>query len=307
VDLTVRLLLEERLASINSVTKYPSIPTYHVLGEKGILTSKLTFPFPTPYTGKVRLSEKIDGSNSRIVLLPPAALDYRNEHAILVGSREELLWEYRDLIGDPAQGIVSVLKRFIRNSSLSDSRGSDFDWQGANDCVWVLFLETFGGNIGQAAKQYSKSGQASYRLFDIIRVPVDIFNYVTSRRPEEVARWRDQLNQPFLPMDEFEQTANRIGLKTVPTVMTIDGSHGGWALPETLEQTYDFLLRFNQSLVKLDDDALGVAEGLVIRTWDRSMIAKMRIEDYFRTLRKLGIGVWAKPRKTTEPLPVPAS
>ena len=53
------------LEALNSATKYPSIRTYHALGERGSLTEEVT-----GFHGDVVLSEKIDGSNSRIIRLP---------------------------------------------------------------------------------------------------------------------------------------------------------------------------------------------------------------------------------------------
>jgi ATP-dependent RNA circularization protein (DNA/RNA ligase family) len=47
------------------MTKYPSIPTYHTLGDKGILLEE-TISFDS----EVILTEKVDGTNSRIILLP---------------------------------------------------------------------------------------------------------------------------------------------------------------------------------------------------------------------------------------------
>ncbi|MCU1617221.1 MAG: hypothetical protein JWO98_4761, partial [Frankiales bacterium] len=54
------------LAALNSATKYPSIPTYHELDPKngGLLE------IPTAFEGDVVLTEKVDGTNGRIVLLP---------------------------------------------------------------------------------------------------------------------------------------------------------------------------------------------------------------------------------------------
>ncbi|MBW4637687.1 MAG: hypothetical protein KME05_05520 [Gloeocapsa sp. UFS-A4-WI-NPMV-4B04] len=47
------------------MTKYPSIPTYHPLGNKGVLLEEAV-----SFEGEVVLTEKIDATNSRIILLP---------------------------------------------------------------------------------------------------------------------------------------------------------------------------------------------------------------------------------------------
>lgn len=85
------------LSKLNSMTKYPSIPTYHTLGEKGALLEETV-----PFEGEIVLTEKVDGTNSRIILLP--------DGTFILGSREELLFAKGDLIGNPALGIVEALK-----------------------------------------------------------------------------------------------------------------------------------------------------------------------------------------------------
>src|ERR1051326_1446206 len=90
------------LAKLNSLTKYPSILTYHALGDKGILKEAVQFPFE----GRVIGTEKVDGTNSRLIFCP--------DQSVLVGSREDLLWERRDLIGNPAMGIVEAVKELVQ-------------------------------------------------------------------------------------------------------------------------------------------------------------------------------------------------
>jgi hypothetical protein len=84
------------LRQLNSATKYPSIPTYH-LTERGELTAeRVAFP------GPVLVTEKVDGTNARIILTP--------DGEFVIGSRENLLAARGDLIGDPAMGIVEHLR-----------------------------------------------------------------------------------------------------------------------------------------------------------------------------------------------------
>ena len=53
------------LDAINSATQYPSIETYHKLAS-GRLTEELNFTFE----GNVILTEKINGTNGRAILMP---------------------------------------------------------------------------------------------------------------------------------------------------------------------------------------------------------------------------------------------
>ena len=73
------------LQKLNSMTKYPSILTYHKLGERGRLLDEVQIPLAglTIYA-----TEKIDGTNSRIIICP--------DGTFIVGSREDLLWAQGD-------------------------------------------------------------------------------------------------------------------------------------------------------------------------------------------------------------------
>ena len=86
------------LRRLNSATKYPSIMTYHSLGEKGSLLDE----HMDMGDGELIFTEKVDGTNSRIVVAPGA--DY------VLGSREELLHARGDLIFNPALGIVEAIR-----------------------------------------------------------------------------------------------------------------------------------------------------------------------------------------------------
>jgi hypothetical protein len=58
-------------------------------------------------------------------------------------------------------------------------------------------------------------------------------------------------------------------------------------LPTDLEKTSAWLAeRLPRTLVPLDADAPGGAEGIVLRSADRGVIAKARFQDYARTLKR---------------------
>ena len=54
------------LGKLNSMTKYPSILTYHALGDKGALQDTVQVSF----AGRVVGTEKVDGTNARLVFCP---------------------------------------------------------------------------------------------------------------------------------------------------------------------------------------------------------------------------------------------
>jgi len=86
------------LRALNSATKYPSILTYHKLGERGRLTDVLNID----PQGSLVVTEKVDGTNTRVIFMP--------DGYFLIGSREHLLYAKGDLIGNPALGIVESIK-----------------------------------------------------------------------------------------------------------------------------------------------------------------------------------------------------
>jgi hypothetical protein len=243
------------LTALNSLTKYPSIPTYHALDPgNGSLTEH-----PVPFTGAVIGTEKVDGTNSRVIVLP--------DGSYLLGSREELLYAQGDLIGNPALGIVQNLRPLAE--SLAGPRG---------DAIRVFYFELYGGKIGGQAKQYSARGATGWRLFDV--AVIDDLGERLTWTPQRIAAWREGGGQRYLGEDALRAT----GLDLTPRLFTVDAA----GLPATIEGVHAFLEeRLPRTLVALDDSAQGAAEGVVLRAADRSVIAKARFQDYTRTLRRL--------------------
>ena len=247
------------LGKLNSMTKYPSIPTYHTLGDKGMLQETVLVSF----SGRVVGTEKVDGTNARLVFCP--------DGGAVVGSREDLLWDRRDLIGNPAMGIVEAVREVVQHLYEKLCR---------QDRVAVYYVEVFGRNIGGAARNYTRQGKVGFRLFDA--VTIEDYDELLGWPADRIARWRDQGGQRYLDADRLVQVAADIGFQPVPALLDLDAS----GLPTGLEEAYQFLLRCPSSGCKLDERAEGVPEGIVVRSPDRSRIAKLRREDYDRTLRR---------------------
>lgn len=248
------------LRALNSLTKYPEIPTYHQLDPRsGCLLDEAV-----PFQGQVIGTEKIDGTNSRIILLPGGGY--------LIGSREELLYASGDLIGNPTLGIVDNLKPVVE-AVPRDLYG---------DVLRVLYLELYGGGkIGAGAKQYSTRGAVGWRLFDA----VDVYDYAEklSWEPARISSWRQHGGQAFAVEEELASTASAVGVQLTPRLFTIDASE----VPTDVEKMYAFLgEHLPRTLVALDDSGKGRPEGIVLRTSDRSAIAKARFQDYERTIRR---------------------
>jgi hypothetical protein len=247
------------LGALNSMTKYPSIPTYHALDPgNGSLIEDDTVAFPGPVLG----TEKVDGTNSRIISLP--------DGTFLLGSREELLYAKGDLIGNPAQGIVAALREVA--SGLAPV---------TDDCVRVHFLEVYGGKVTAASKQYTGAKAVGFRLFDVAVIPDH--RAVLRQDAAAISTWRDGGGQSYLDEDALAGTAARDGFALTPRLFQVDGAE----LPKELDKTRAFLAEhLPATRSALDDEAGGRPEGIVLRSPDRAVIAKARFGDYDRTLRR---------------------
>ncbi len=246
------------LGALNSMTKYPSIPTYHTLDPRNGGLLDTTVDFPGPVLG----TEKVDGTNARIVSLP--------DGGFVLGSREELLYAKGDLIGNPAQGIVAALREVAEALAPVDG-----------DVVRVHFLEVYGGKVTAASKQYTGAKLVGFRLFDV--AVVEDYRSVLARDPGAISSWRDQGGQPYLREEELAATAKRDGFELTPRLFELAGAE----LPRDLEQTRAFLAEhLPTTLSALDGEAGGQPEGIVLRAPDRGVIAKARFQDYDRTLRR---------------------
>lgn len=250
-------MLDFDLDVLNSATKYPSIPTYHALGDRGTLVEQAT-----AFTGDVLLTEKVDGTNSRIVRLPDG--DW------FIGSREELLTARGDRVRNPALGIVEAVLELARELKVEETGR-----------IAVFYLETYGGRIGGQARQYSGEGRVGYRMFDLAYVDPDVLGWDRAR----VSAWRENGGQGFADEEALRAAAGGAGIELTPRLARIPAG----SLPTTLEQTHAWLREtLPGTLVGLDPAALGRAEGIVLRTADRAVIAKARFQDYERTLKRKG-------------------
>jgi hypothetical protein len=246
------------LGTLNSATKYPSIETYHELDPAN---GRLVEDKPTAFDGPVILTEKVDGTNGRVIVMPDG--DW------FIGSREELLHAHGDRIENPALGIVPALLPLAPTLARSPAG------------IRVYFLEVYGHKIGGAAKQYTKAGVTGFRLFDVADVPMSVPEEMTR---EQVSSWREHGGQVFMREAELIRIAGgHGGVPLAPRLGTVPGR----GLPRDLEGMQKFLTGHAASTrAALDEGAAGAAEGIVLRTADRSVIAKARFQDYDRTLRR---------------------
>lgn len=251
---------DEKLRKINSATKYPSIPTYHEIdAATGMLQPKLTLD----WEGAVFATEKVDGTNARIIVLPETG-------KWLIGSRETLLTSEGDMVANYDLGIVEGLLPIVEQVRSAIWR---------KDLVATAYLEVFGQRGTSQWKQYGDGKATGARLIDVSLVGATALDMTR----EQVASWRDRGNQVFVDLDELLDLADQMDVPTVPGLFEVDAS----LLPQTIEETAEFLTNLIPTThVRLTPDGVGAAEGLVLRSADRKLIAKLRHQDYQGTLRR---------------------
>ena len=253
------------LRKLNSITKYPAIPTYHAIDPKNGLLLEHTL---VTLQGDLVATEKIDGTNVRIILLP--------DHMFVLASREELLYARGDLIGNDSMGIVSATKNLAEDMLLRYEY-----W--LLKAVTVVYAELYGGNIGGSGKsfqQYTTKKKHGLRIFDIAIFFDKQFLELFEWPLEKFSTWRENGGQPYFEEEELLLFTTKLGFEVTPRI-----SIG--PIPITIKDTLTFLKEsIPQSFCALDDSAPANSEGLVIRSKNRKTIAKLRFEDYERTLKR---------------------
>jgi hypothetical protein len=210
--------------------------------------------------GELIVSEKVDGTNSRIILMP--------DGRYLIGSREELLHSQGDLIHNPALGIVDALKETAERISRTIPA--------QEETILTVYLETFGGKTTAAAKQYTSQREFGYRVFDVNQVSVSQLDQTL----EAISSWREHGGQDFLDESALQKFAQKVELQLTPRLTSEP-------VPASIEETHEWLrATISKTLVALDPDAGGRPEGVVVRSPDRNRIAKIRFEDYERHAKR---------------------
>lgn len=255
------------LAKLNSMTKYPSVLPYHRMdaANKGALSDDFSHDFSG--CGSVIGREKVDGTNARIV--------FPGSDTFILGSREDFLSARGDLISNPALHIATTLRE--KAEELVPLMREIH--QGSN--IVVVFVEVYGGNVHANSPQYTGNKTLGYRGFDVAVIdPGDLF----VRTQEAIAQWRDAGGQTFLDNDSLEVLMGRMQIPMAPSLFEIESV----LLPGTHEEALEFLKQHTPAtLCSLDEGAGGKSEGIIVRSADRGIIAKMRYEDYYRTQKRL--------------------
>ena len=263
-----RLMIE--LRKLNTITKYPSILTYHELGARGTVIEELTSQNHKLCSEEIlEGTEKVDGTNARIVI---CGSDY------LIGTREEFIYAKGDRIINDKESIllncIPIAERIISENTLS------------NNELLVIYGEAYGKSIGRGCKNYANKDTA-FRVFDMWSMNVDKIEELLNTDLEKLATWREHGNQPYFKIEDLKYYCDLYKLEKTPVLFSINQKD----FPTSIKEVYDFLLQFKNTKVALDLDItvdlenMGKSEGFVVRNSDRSYIKKIRFEEYEKTLK----------------------
>ena len=261
LDLSINGIIKSGvLTSLDSLTKYPSILTYHNLGSKGGMVDSLVED--KKFEGTVEITEKVDGTNFRVILWGD---DY------LIGKRDSLVYAKGDrIITEPC--VYTVLDKCKKLME------KDFTY------LTVVYGEVYGDNINRGSKQYcSDEKKRNFRVFDVARYSLKQIENILYYDITKIVSFRDHGGVPFLNTHDLMNFCEAFDLERTPIWGTYDASD----IPTQVEDTLNWMEEnFTQSRSILGEkpenanQLFGRAEGVVIRTPDRSMIRKLRFEDY---------------------------
>ena len=256
------LIREYGLDKINSLTKYPSILTYHELGSKGGLKNELCEGKSFPEDEVVEITEKVDGSNSRIIIL---------NSDFIIGERERLSYAKGD----------RIITAEIVPTVLDVANNLDFSQFDENE-LYVIYGETYGYKINGDKSYINGSRKRKYRVFDIWSMGLDSLDEVLSKDNSQIASWRDNIGQPYYYTDDLQGFCEILNLDRTPVLAKMNGKD----IPKDAIETKKWMEQFRKSQSILDEETedmnqrFGRAEGVVIRTRKRDLIRKLRFDDY---------------------------
>ena len=256
------LIKEYGIDKLNTFTKYPSILTYHEIGEKGCLIDNRINEELYIDDCVLYVTEKIDGTNGRIII-------YKNDY--IIGSREKLLYAKGDRFADPALNIAETLKETAERLS------NEID----DELFHVIYFEVYGGNITRNSKQYTKNNNFSFRMFDHTTMQLNKMNEILSLHIDQISSWRENGGQNFYNLNDLLDFSKKYKIKLVPIVDFWDA----YLLPKNIINTLEWINRYSESQVGIDFN--GKSEGIIFRAYDRRIIRKVRFEDYERTVKKM--------------------
>jgi len=254
---------------LNHITKYPSIKTYHKI-RNGRLEEQLTDNERFYNSADIYITEKIDGSNFRIIIDDSG--DY------IIGNRNTFLYAKGDRIKSNEYSVI------LNNINLYTNFASDMFKYNPPAKFFIIYGELFGG---KGNKIYSKTQQTDFRVFDIQRITSLEWNHLSSSLTNinAVINWRESsVNfDRWFSVNQLSYVCNTYNIKQVPSIKVKDNKFMCTSIKDTYKELKNIITTTNASI---DNDYAGLrAEGIVVRTGNRSLIRKIRYEDYEKTLK----------------------
>lgn len=254
------------IEKLNTMTKYPSILTYHELNRGGV-RDVLTKPEEMPGDDElIIISEKVDGTNYRIVT---TCDDW------YIGSRDRFTAAYGDRL------CTDELAKTVFGTAANLS--GEIDTWGN---LTVVYGEVYGWKIQKPRYNKGDDRTREFAVFDIWQMPLDQAREILEKPIDEIVAWREGNQQPWFRYERLNDAVDVLVAEEVPLWTTITAGR----LPKGAKETQEWLQKFKNSMatfvVNQPHDMYGKAEGIVIRTADRSWIRKLRFEDYAKGERK---------------------
>ncbi|GAA2321281.1 hypothetical protein GCM10010149_87860 [Nonomuraea roseoviolacea subsp. roseoviolacea] len=243
---------------LNSLTKYPKIPTYHQRDSKGLLVDgALNVEYRS--TDRVHITEKFDGENTRITLLPTG--EY------MIGSREEWLTISGDRLYNEKDGLVDAVRPYADSVPQVPLFTS-------TTVITTFYVEVYGHRATNAWKNYGDGSVPGVRLFDVAQVPIDM---LFDMEIEEIAAWRENADHDgiWASTPDLYQIANLCGF----TAATVLDSVMAADLPKDIDGMRDFLYQWPLTTGAISGTP-GRSEGIVINDFWRKNLAKVKFKDY---------------------------
>lgn len=262
---------------LNSITEYPSILTYHKLGDKGALLNELYDENRFGKDDMLEVTEKVDGTNMRLIITNS---DY------FIGTRSNIVYAKDDrIINDPSVEVVLKSCEYLINNFIGDKL--------LDDNVYVIYGEVYGYNVCNGSKVYcsiSDSNHRKFRVFDIRAFPCLRLESLLDKSIQEISWFKSNSKEYWYDYDELDAFCAQYQLERTPELMRISERD----LPTDFDEVYKWMTQFKESKSVIGTPVegkeynakFGMSEGIVIRNTDRSVISKLRFEDYERTIRK---------------------
>lgn len=260
------LIAKYGMEKVNTLTKYPSIMTYHELnmgGVRDMLYRRAEFPGAGQ---RLAVTEKVDGSNYRIVT---DGADY------LIGSRDRFVYAKGDRVitDDAARSVIGDVEGLM--------------YYAEDGCLTMFYGEVYGWRIQKARYNGADDKSRAFRLFDAWHIPLGVpLDSILSCSVEGIADWREANMQHWFRTETLAAFCGKAGVELVPQLGAIDADK----MPMAAKDTAEWMEQYAKTKAGFGGEGagkdFGKAEGVVIRTPDRRWIRKLRFEDYAKGAKR---------------------